>query len=112
MKERDVYAPMAELEQDHWWFVLVAPFLTHINHDVAWYLYSAGRLLDGGRMYQDIFVDVNPPLALYLTVPPVYLARLTGMFSVDIFIAYLCVLMLASLTIMLCSCLSWVRARI
>ena len=73
-------------------------FSTYINHDVAWYLYSAGRLLDGGRMYQDMFVDVNPPLALYLTVPPVYLARLTGMFSVDIFIAYLCVLVLASLT--------------
>ena len=64
-------------------------FSTYINHDVAWYLYSAGRLLDGGRMYQDMFVDVNPPLALYLTVPPVYLARLTGMFSVDIFVAYL-----------------------
>ena len=75
-------------------------FSTYINHDVAWYLYSAGRLLDGGRMYQDMFVDVNPPLALYLTVPPVYLARLTGMFSVDMYIVYLCVLMLASLTIM------------
>jgi hypothetical protein len=50
-----------------------------INNDVAWYIYSANAFLDGGRLYDDIFFEVNPPLMLYLTVPGVALARLTGM---------------------------------
>ncbi|MFP6742695.1 MAG: hypothetical protein VCD33_13905 [Alphaproteobacteria bacterium] len=31
------------------------------NNDVAWYLYAAGTLLDGGVPYDDIFFEVNPP---------------------------------------------------
>jgi hypothetical protein len=49
-----------------------------INNDVAWYIYSAGAFLDGGRLYDSIFFEVNPPLMLYLTVPGVALARFTG----------------------------------
>jgi hypothetical protein len=59
-----------------------------INHDTAWYLYATGRLLDGARLYVDI-VELNPPLAFYLTVPPVALARVLGVASVDLFIVYL-----------------------
>ncbi len=60
-----------------------------INHDTAWYLHAAGKFLDGGRLYRDVFVEVNPPLGLYLTVPPVALARLSGLFAVDLFVVYL-----------------------
>ena len=49
-----------------------------INNDVAWYIYSAKAFLDGGRLYDDVFFEVNPPLMLYLTVPGVALARLAG----------------------------------
>jgi hypothetical protein len=49
-----------------------------INNDVAWYVYSAGAFLDGGRLYDSIFFEVNPPLMLYLTVPGVALARFSG----------------------------------
>jgi hypothetical protein len=60
-----------------------------INHDTAWYLHTAGKFLDGGRLYQDVFVEVNPPLGFFLTVPPVVLARLSGFFAVDLFVIYL-----------------------
>ncbi len=59
-----------------------------INHDTAWYLQSVAAFFDGGRLYRDVFFDVNPPLAFYLAVPPAYLARLTGLFPVDVFVVY------------------------
>jgi hypothetical protein len=63
--------------------VTVASKLGQTAHaDVGWYLYSAGAFLDGGRLYDDVFFEMNPPLMLYLTVPGVVLARLTGLFSV------------------------------
>jgi hypothetical protein len=49
----------------------------YINHDVAWYYYAAGRVLDGARLYVDI-VDPNPPLVYYLDVPAVWAARRLG----------------------------------
>lgn len=59
----------------------VAAFGIHIfvpiNHDVAWIMEGAGRLLDGGRFGRDI-VDMNPPLAWWLSTIPAELARLTG----------------------------------
>jgi hypothetical protein len=48
------------------------------NHDVAWILDGAARLLDGGRFGRDV-IDVNPPSAWWLAAIPVALARLTGM---------------------------------
>jgi hypothetical protein len=50
---------------------------TTLNHDSAWYLQATRRLLDGARLYEDI-VEVNPPLAFLLAVPPVWLAQLIG----------------------------------
>jgi hypothetical protein len=57
-----------------------------IDHDVAWYIYTAGVLLDGGRLYQDAFFEMNPPLMVYLTVPGVIFARLTGLFPVQAYV--------------------------
>ena len=59
--------------------VLVAALhvFTPFNHDEAWILQSAGRLLDGGRFGTDI-VDVNPPLAWWICIAPVWLARQIG----------------------------------
>ncbi|MGH6912619.1 MAG: hypothetical protein ACREH3_02805 [Geminicoccales bacterium] len=57
-----------------------------VDHDVAWYIYTAGVLLDGGRLYEDAFFEMNPPLMVYLTVPGVILARLTGLFPVHAYV--------------------------
>jgi len=46
--------------------------------DIAYFLYAAGRLLDGAKLYRDI-VDMNPPAIFALNVPIVWLSRRTGL---------------------------------
>ena len=60
-------------------FVLQAifRFQSDLNHDTAWYLHVAAGLLDGKRLYSD-FIEVNPPLGIWLMVPVAGAARLTG----------------------------------
>ena len=45
-----------------------------MNADAAWYLYMAGRVLDGARPYRDI-LDTNPPLVVLVSMAAVGLAR-------------------------------------
>jgi hypothetical protein len=47
------------------------------NRDIAWILYCAGRILDGGHLYADL-IDENPPWVFWLSAPPVALARALG----------------------------------
>ncbi|MEO7475428.1 MAG: hypothetical protein ABIY46_08835, partial [Gemmatimonadales bacterium] len=54
------------------------------NNDNAWLLYTAGRLLDGARLYVDL-VEINPPLIVWLNVPIVGIARAAGLDAVDVF---------------------------
>jgi hypothetical protein len=49
-----------------------------LNHDVAWYLYSAGRIFDGATLYVDI-VEVNPPLGIWTFLPVAWLSRVLGL---------------------------------
>ncbi|MHC4983786.1 MAG: hypothetical protein ACYTF6_11565 [Planctomycetota bacterium] len=76
---------------------LYAHFSWLINHDSAWYLYAVDAFLDGGRIYQDIFFEVNPPLAFFLAIPPVYVSRVTGLFPADVFASYVFGLIVLSL---------------
>jgi hypothetical protein len=69
-----------------------------INHDTAWFLHATARFLDGGRLYVDI-IELNPPLAFYLTVPPVAAARILGVTAVDAFVVYVFVLIAGSLAV-------------
>ncbi|MGH6901996.1 MAG: hypothetical protein ACREIR_04585, partial [Geminicoccaceae bacterium] len=77
--------------------IVAARFGATINNDVAWYIYSAGAFQDGGRLYDSIFFEVNPPLMLYLTVPGVLLARLTGLFEVHAYVLSVFVIVTFSL---------------
>lgn len=56
--------------------LLVSP--ARVDHDSAMFLQSAELLLEGRRPYVDL-VELNPPLASYLSVVPVLLARATGL---------------------------------
>ena len=64
-------------------FVAVIKFGHTVDPAVPWFVYSAGAFLDGGRLYDDVFFEMNPPLMVYLTVPGVMLARLTGLLAVN-----------------------------
>ena len=77
----------------------IVQLLSLLNHDTAWYLHAGAQFLEGGELYRDVFVEVNPPLAFFLTLPPVVLAHLTGLFAVDLFVVYFYLLILASLAV-------------
>ncbi len=71
---------------------VVPPYV--VDHDCAWYLDVAARVLDGQRLYVDV-VDLNPPLVVWANCIPVLLARATG---VSVVLAFqLCVLVLLGL---------------
>ena len=48
-----------------------------LNHDAAWCLAAAQRLVAGERMYVDI-LEVNPPLVFWLLTGPAWLGRALG----------------------------------
>lgn len=81
------------------WLASLSYFLqTTLNHDVAWYLVATDRFLDGAKLYRDI-IEVNPPLAFYLTVPPVAAARLIGVEPITCLVVYVFLLVALSLAI-------------
>ncbi|MEO1676887.1 MAG: GtrA family protein [Pseudomonadota bacterium] len=49
-----------------------------VNHDTAWYLVATRTWLDGASLYDGI-MEINPPLAFYLTVPVIWLADGLGL---------------------------------
>ena len=57
-------------------------FRSDIHHDAAWYLYVADGMLHGKQLYKD-FIEVNPPLGMWLTVPVVWLGNITGLGSIN-----------------------------
>lgn len=70
-------------------FVLVAAacvwsaFAMPLNMDVAWYLHLADRVV-GGTSYAE-FIEVNPPLILWLTLPVAYAAKFLGVANTVLF---------------------------
>lgn len=46
--------------------------------DSSWLLWVAGRWLNGARLYRDVF-EVNPPIAIWLHAPIVWLAGRLGL---------------------------------
>jgi hypothetical protein len=80
----------------------VLPPLFRMAHtDESGFLYLAGRVLDGQRHGLD-FLEINPPLAIWLSMPPVLIHRMTGWHSWVIW-----VVMVAG---MIAACL-WLTAR-
>ncbi len=56
-------------------------FLGLLNHDDAWLLHAAARVLAGDRLYVDV-VETNPPLIVWLNFLPVIFARAVGISEV------------------------------
>lgn len=60
------------------WVASAIYLLRHrVNGDVAWYLYAAQRLIEGARLYIDVY-DMNMPLAYYIGEPFVVVGGLLG----------------------------------
>ena len=71
---------------------------TTLNHDSGWYLQATRMLLEGGQLYQDI-IEINPPVAFVLHVPPVWLGHVLGVSPIDLFLAWIFVAIGASLVL-------------
>ena len=56
---------------------LVQSVFVPIDGDVSWLITVSEQVLAGKRLYVDIF-EVNPPASVWLYVPMVWLAQLTG----------------------------------
>jgi len=69
-----------------------------LHHDPAWLIHGTEVFLGGGKLYRDVF-ELNPPLIFYLTVPPVWIAQQFGLFTIDVFVVYVFVLIATSLAL-------------
>lgn len=76
-----------------------AVFSYPAHHDLAWLLYAAGELLNGGALYTGI-IEVNPPLIIWLTAVAEFLARMLGVWDLLVYRAL--VLGAAAASILLC----------
>ena len=71
-------------------------FLGMLNHDAAWLLHAAGRVLAGDALYVDVD-ETNPPLIVWLSFAPVLLARAAGISEVLAFRLLMLLLIACSL---------------
>lgn len=62
-----------------------------LSHDASWYITATSMFLDGSHLYEDI-IEINPPLAFYLTSPPIMVARLLEGNPTTSYFVYVCVL--------------------
>lgn len=90
---RDAFAPL---------LILMAGFAvlygTALNHDTSWYLISTAWWLDGVEIY-DKLLELNPPWAFYLAVPPVWMAETVGISSTTAFQVYTLLITAVSLAL-------------
>ena len=75
-----------------------AVFPAYMNHDAAWYVHMATVWLDGGTLYRDV-LDTNPPLIVFLTAVPVWIARVGHLSPPAVFQAAVLVLAAASVAL-------------
>lgn len=81
------------------WLISAAyPFWLRFNFDAAWFYYVAEQVLKGQRLYVDI-IEINPPLIVWLTMPPVLLGRLLNVQPRIAFTIYVLVILAGSLSL-------------
>lgn len=66
-----------------------------LNHDVAWPLHLATRVLAGDRLYVDL-IEVNPPLIIWLGLPTVLLEQILGLARTLVYPAVVAILATAT----------------
>lgn len=57
--------------------------------DVSYFIAADGRILDGAVPYVDI-METNPPLAFWISLPAVWLARILGLSPHIAYVGYVC----------------------
>ena len=60
-----------------------------LTADVSYFIVADGRILDGAVPYVDI-LETNPPLAFWISLPAVWLARILGISPHIVYVGYVC----------------------
>ena len=77
----------------------IVPAMVRLAHtDVSWAFYLAERMMAGERQGSD-FIEVNPPLFLFLALPPVLIERWAGIGAWYTHILLCCALAFVALTL-------------
>jgi hypothetical protein len=71
-----------------------------LNWDVSWLMHASARLMAGGT-YSNNFFEINPPLILYLYMPPVFLAKHSSVALIVALRSY--IILLGSLSLIICN---------
>lgn len=97
----------ASLEAERTWrWVLGAWLLANLasligrplNHDVGYHIHAATRLVEGARLYVDIY-EINPPIIFYLNQVPALVAQWTGLSDILTFYIWVALLALAAIAL-------------
>ncbi len=64
--------------------------------DVSYFITADGRILDGAVPYVNI-METNPPLAFWISLPAVWMARILGLSPHIAFVGYVCLAIAAAL---------------
>jgi hypothetical protein len=85
----------------------------HPLDDQSWLLYAAGRMLDGTQLYGPKLIETNPPLILWFSALPDFLAKLLHASPLRILQAVVCVLIVFSTawSLRILRCTGIVRGR-
>ena len=58
-----------------------------LSHDASWYLIATQKFTSGSELYSEV-VEINPPLAFYLTMPAIWLAQIAAISETSAFFLY------------------------
>lgn len=72
------------------------------NTDANWLLHVTARFLHGGKYYYNFF-ETNPPMILFINIPPVLLAKILHLSMASVFRGY--ILLIAFFSLCLCAIL-------
>ncbi len=82
-----------------WLFAnLASLFGRPLNHDVGYHIHAATRLVEGARLYVDLY-EINPPNIFYLNKAPALFAQATGLSDILTFYTWVALLALASIAL-------------
>lgn len=75
---------------------------SYIGIDMSWLMHAARRMMNGGNYLSDFF-EINPPMAIYIHIPPVFIAKVLHLNSILVFRCY--VFAMAIVSLIICSSL-------
>lgn len=75
---------------------------SYLGIDMSWLMHAARRMISGGNYLSDFF-EINPPMAIYIHIPPVFIAKVMLLDPIQVFRVY--VFSIAVFSLVICAAL-------